>query len=145
MSTPAIPQIYQTRGTAPILQDPRLDVLLRQVALSWTEANRQLIPERIADTPELGHLHPETVRLNLRYAAELHCKRALKALRADRQMPTKTTGRQYNEGLRDQDLPQLNQMIRETIGQHVLLLAGAMGECAVLFSDPEQVAQAIDL
>ena len=44
-------------------------------------------------------------------------------------------------GLRAEDLPEMNLMIRQMIGQHILHIADAMNVCAVMFADPSEVAE----
>lgn len=144
-STITIPEMRHNLSTDPVLQDPRLDYLVGQVATRWRNANRELAGARKGDNPRTKDISDGFAQNYLGYAAELHCKRALKALRAGKPMPHKTTGTQQADGLRDEDLPELNLLIRQTIGQHILQIAGALGECAVLFSDPAKVAELVQI
>jgi len=128
LSTTTIPQI-RTSGTpgSAILEDFRIDNLISQVGLRWGSEHRK----EVAPEAHIG------------YAAELHCKRALRALRSSKEMPIKVTPVQSNDGLKNEDLPELNRRILEVLHQHILIIAKDLGVCAVMFSDPDEVARSI--
>ena len=125
-----VPQIYPSNiPGAAILEDFRIDNLVSQVALRWGNERK----EESASGTHIG------------YAAELHCKRALRSLRSGKEMPLKVTATQATDGLRDEDLPELNRRILEVLHQHILIIAKDLGVCAVMFSDPDEVAKSISL
>ena len=144
-ATVEIPQIHLSNATDAILQDPRLDWLTDRVAKQWHMANEEKADGRRKEHRNTEALSATYARHYLGYAAELHCRRALKALRAGKDMPLKPTKTQEGDGLRAEDLPEMNLMLRQMIGQHILLLADAMGSCAVMFADPVEVAERIQL
>jgi len=128
-----------------ILEDPRLDYLINRVAGQWRTENEHLMEQRKGDSTRTAVISSQYAAMHLGYAAELHCKRALKSLRAGKEMPIKTTPTQNTDGLRNEDLPELNRRILEVIGQLIINLAEAMGQSAVMSSDPDKVSELISL
>lgn len=140
-----LPQIRIHRAADAILQDPRLDYLIGQIGMRWVgEISEDELAERKASNP-LTRDSNLVLDNYLGYVADLHCKRALRALREGKAMPGKVTASQAKGNLRDEDTQDLNRMVREVIGQHIVLLAEAMNECAVLFSDPVQIGEILHI
>ena len=135
-----IPRIWQdddVMGSA-LLEDVRLDRLLEQAALSWASINACLGIDRAPDDEQMF------AASYFREGATLHLRRGLKNLRAGKELPSKATPAQVNNHLRDEDLPQLNNILMAILGQFVLDVAGALGDCAVMFSDPAAVAKRME-
>jgi len=121
-----------------ILEDPRLEQLFFSAALLWAKDNTAVAHRRAPKTRE------PFAEWEVREACKLHARRSVKALRSAKSMPEKTTSVQYSKLLRDEDLPELNRIFRETLNQHIVLTAQALNDCAVMFSDPAKIAKMLD-
>jgi len=140
-STTSVPRTWRDSGVlgSTLLEDPRLDHLLEKAGREWARANEAQAKDR---DESKGAAWATSC---LAEGACLHMRRGLKNLRAGKELPQKTTPAQENNLLRNEDLPQLNNILLDVIHHFILDIAQALGDCAVMFSDPKQVAKLVDL